>query len=67
MPFFSPPDFTFAVLALAPDATLAPAAADGVLPDGFFSTTNLPTYVRVGGSLAPAPRAAHGCRPRARR
>ena len=26
-----------------------PAPADGVLPDGFFSTTNLPTYVRVNG------------------
>lgn len=25
------------------------APADGVLPDGFFSTTNLPTYVRVKG------------------
>ena len=25
------------------------APADGVLPDGFFSTTNLPTYVRIGG------------------
>ncbi|HEY2825501.1 MAG TPA: hypothetical protein VGI83_08155 [Gemmatimonadales bacterium] len=23
--------------------------ADGVLPDGFFATTNLPTYVRLGG------------------
>lgn len=27
-----------------------PAPADGVLPDGFFSTTNLPTYVRVDGA-----------------
>lgn len=25
-----------------------PAPADGVLPDGFFSTTNLPTYVKRG-------------------
>ena len=25
------------------------APADGVLPEGFFSTTNLPTYVKVGG------------------
>ena len=24
-------------------------SADGVLPEDFFSTTNLPTYVRVGG------------------
>lgn len=26
-----------------------PAPADGVLPESFFSTTNLPTYVKVGG------------------
>ena len=26
-----------------------PAPADGVLPENFFSTTNLPTYVRIGG------------------
>ena len=30
-----------------PEARFAPAPADGVLPDGFFSTTNLPTYVRL--------------------
>lgn len=33
----------------APDARFVPAPADGVLPEGFFSTTNLPTYVRIGG------------------
>lgn len=32
----------------APEARFAPAPADGVLPEDFFSTTNLPTYVRVG-------------------
>ena len=48
MPFF-PPDFTKPTLASAPDARFVPAPADGVLPDGFFSSTNLPTYVRVGG------------------
>src|SRR5690606_13924455 len=32
--------------------------ADGVLPEDFFSTTNLPTYVKVGGEwrLPRAPR-----------
>jgi lysine-ketoglutarate reductase/saccharopine dehydrogenase-like protein (TIGR00300 family) len=35
------------------DATFVPAPADGVLPEGFFSTTNLPTYVRVGGVWQP--------------
>ena len=37
-------------VAVAPeDAVLAPAPADGVFPDQFYSTTNLETYIRVGG------------------
>ena len=37
-----------------PDAQFAPAPTDGVLPDGFFSTTNLPTFVRLNGKwIAP--------------
>ena len=47
MPPFSPPDFS--TLANAPDAKFVAAPADGVLPDGFFSSTNLPTYVRRAG------------------
>ncbi len=48
------PDFTQAPFAGAPEARFAPLPADGVLPDGFFSTSNLPTYVRVGGRwIAP--------------
>ncbi len=31
------------------DADLVPADRDGVLPTGFYSTTNLPTQVRVDG------------------
>jgi lysine-ketoglutarate reductase/saccharopine dehydrogenase-like protein (TIGR00300 family) len=31
------------------DATLVPADRDGVFPDSFYSTTNLPTQVRVDG------------------
>ena len=46
---FYPPDFTRPLLAAGPDARFVPAPADGVLPDGFFSSTNLPTYVRVAG------------------
>ena len=39
-------------------ARFVAAPADGVLPDGFFSTSNLPTYVRLAtGWQAP-------CRPR---
>jgi lysine-ketoglutarate reductase/saccharopine dehydrogenase-like protein (TIGR00300 family) len=44
------PDFASPELATAPNATFAPAPADGVLPENFFSTTNLPTYVRINGS-----------------
>jgi len=43
------PDFLAAALEGAPDATFVEAPSDGVLPDGFFSTTNLPTWVKVGG------------------
>ena len=50
MTTFPPPDFTQPKFANVPDARFAPAPADGVLPDGFFSTTNLPTFVRVNGS-----------------
>jgi lysine-ketoglutarate reductase/saccharopine dehydrogenase-like protein (TIGR00300 family) len=49
VPTFSHPDFAAPAFAGAPDARFEAAAADGVLPEGFFSTTNLPTYVRVGG------------------
>jgi lysine-ketoglutarate reductase/saccharopine dehydrogenase-like protein (TIGR00300 family) len=44
------PDFDTPQLRNAPDARFVPAPADGVLPEGFFSTTNLPTYVRIKGS-----------------
>jgi lysine-ketoglutarate reductase/saccharopine dehydrogenase-like protein (TIGR00300 family) len=46
---FHHPDFTKPVLASAPDARFVAAPADGVLPEGFFSSTNLPTYVKIGG------------------
>jgi len=46
---FAPPDFSAARFAKSPDAKFIPAPADGVLPEKFFSTTNLPTYVRVKG------------------
>ncbi len=49
MPTFSPPDFSQSAFAGFPDAHFTAAPADGVLPDGFFSTTNLPTFIRVMG------------------
>ena len=38
-----------AVLFTEHDAHTKPAPKDGVLPDDFYSTTNMPTFVRVGG------------------
>ena len=46
---YSAPDFTVPRLSHAPDAAFAPTPAAGVLPEGFFSTSNLPTYVRLDG------------------
>jgi lysine-ketoglutarate reductase/saccharopine dehydrogenase-like protein (TIGR00300 family) len=42
------PDFTQARFVQAPQVRWAPAPRDGVLPERFFSTTNLPTYVKIG-------------------
>ncbi|WP_435127776.1 TIGR00300 family protein [Halobaculum sp. D14] len=42
-----------ATLASPTDATLTPAPADCVVPDGFYSTTNHPTEVRVDGDWVP--------------
>jgi len=44
------PDFSIPELRDAPDATFVAAPSNGVLPENFFSTTNLPTYVKVNGS-----------------
>jgi lysine-ketoglutarate reductase/saccharopine dehydrogenase-like protein (TIGR00300 family) len=44
-----PPNLDTPELKAGPDAQFAPAPADGVLPENFFSSTNLPTYVKVKG------------------
>ena len=49
MTTFSPPDFTQPKFAEFPEARFVPAPSDGVLPDGFFSTSNLPSFVRING------------------
>src|SRR5215208_7145800 len=43
------PDFSQPPFAGAPNARFAPLPTGGVLPEGFFSTSNLPTYIRVDG------------------
>jgi len=51
----SGPDFSRPPFSGAPEARFEPLPADGVLPEGFFSTSNLPTYLNVGGRwLAPS-------------
>ncbi|HEX6965452.1 MAG TPA: hypothetical protein VF166_06610 [Gemmatimonadaceae bacterium] len=47
---FPQPDFSAPRFTAAPDARFVPAPAHGVLPEGFFSTTNLPTYVKIEGA-----------------
>jgi lysine-ketoglutarate reductase/saccharopine dehydrogenase-like protein (TIGR00300 family) len=50
--------------AMAPeegDAALVAAEADGVLPDGFYSTTNLETEVRVAGRWLRVPNPEMDC------
>jgi lysine-ketoglutarate reductase/saccharopine dehydrogenase-like protein (TIGR00300 family) len=46
---YTAPDFSESRFRDAPDATFAPAPVDGVMPDDFFATSNLPTYVKVKG------------------
>jgi lysine-ketoglutarate reductase/saccharopine dehydrogenase-like protein (TIGR00300 family) len=48
IPPYTPPDFSRPPLAAAPPVRLVPAPADGVLPDGFHATSNLPEYVHLG-------------------
>jgi lysine-ketoglutarate reductase/saccharopine dehydrogenase-like protein (TIGR00300 family) len=45
----------------AADATLAPAPEDGVLPEGFYATTNLPTRVKVEGRWVEVARPEMDC------
>jgi lysine-ketoglutarate reductase/saccharopine dehydrogenase-like protein (TIGR00300 family) len=44
---YVPPDLTAPAFAQAPAARTALVERDGVLPEGFFATTNLPTYVKA--------------------
>ncbi len=49
------------------DAVLAPAPADGVFPDEFYSTTNLETFVRLDGEWVRVERPEMDCGMRVRR
>ncbi len=43
------------------NAKLQPAPADGVFPDGFYSTTNLETFVRIEDTWIPVERIEMDC------
>jgi lysine-ketoglutarate reductase/saccharopine dehydrogenase-like protein (TIGR00300 family) len=45
----APPNLDTPELKSAPDARFVAVPSDGVFPDDFFSTSNLPTYVKVKG------------------
>jgi lysine-ketoglutarate reductase/saccharopine dehydrogenase-like protein (TIGR00300 family) len=53
---YTPPDFSAPHLVAAPPARLVTCEADGVLPEGFFATTNLPSYVKGGDGVWRMPR-----------
>jgi lysine-ketoglutarate reductase/saccharopine dehydrogenase-like protein (TIGR00300 family) len=55
------PDFSQPPFAGAPEARFQPLPADGVLPEGFFSTSNLPTYVQVDGRWVAPTRPRMDC------
>ncbi|MBK6485842.1 MAG: hypothetical protein IPF98_03010 [Gemmatimonadetes bacterium] len=57
-PHYVPPDFDASHLVQAPAARTVPAERDGVLPDDFFATTNLPTYVKGANGAWTMPREA---------
>ncbi len=55
------PDFSGPPFAGAPEARFQPLPADGVLPEGFFSTSNLPTYIHLDGRWVAPTRPRMDC------
>lgn len=55
------PDFSKPPFKGAPEARFEPLPADGVLPEGFFATSNLPTYVNLGGRWVAPTRPRMDC------
>src|SRR5687768_10037227 len=55
------PDFGQPPFAGSPEARFEPLPADGVLPEGFFSTSNLPTYVYLGSRWVAPTRPRMDC------
>lgn len=49
IPSYTPPDFSRPDLVASPVVRVEPAPSDGVAPDNFHATSNLPEYVHLGG------------------
>ncbi len=49
MPAYTPPDFSAPIFAAAPDAALATALANGVVPENYHATSIFPEYFKVNG------------------
>ena len=55
------PDFTVPPFAGRPEARFEAMPGDGVLPEGFFSTSNLPTYIHSDGRWVAPTRPRMDC------
>ena len=55
------PDFTVSPFAGRPEARFEAMPGDGVLPEGFFSTSNLPTYIHTEGRWVAPTRPRMDC------
>ncbi|MBN1533104.1 MAG: hypothetical protein JXA20_10615 [Spirochaetes bacterium] len=61
LPRYRPPDLTVPPLHGAPAARFEAAPADGVVPEGFHSTSNYPEYVKLEGGWALCPAGRMDC------
>lgn len=61
LPAYHAPDFAALGLDNAPDAALAPAPMDGVMPDGYHATTLFPEYFHVNGKWVLAEESRMDC------
>ncbi|MFR7853270.1 MAG: hypothetical protein ACLU5K_04670, partial [Christensenellales bacterium] len=49
MPKYKAPDFGLDIFKNAPDAAMAPAERDGIVPEGYHSTSMFPEYFKIKG------------------
>lgn len=49
MPKYKAPDFGLDIFQSAPDAAMAPAERDGIVPDDYHSTSMFPEYFKIKG------------------